>query len=385
MWLCARLFLNGAPASGAWRHTGARNGFSCQGCSRTSQKAWKWATIASDDGTNRDIAWCSDCTRGKVHGILLSNASPDDLSLASANHGHYTLLPGSDCLPARGVCEPCPLCSSGEAGSEHLCVFCPAVRHAWAALMPDGPTWWSGVPYGGSDQVDALRIKFTHAVSRLSCVLFKHPVPHATGVRLIMAELAGQTCMHDRPAPLLFPDQDPDDPTFTSTDPDRIAMWALPQSAGPNRCSCNANGYNLVGTWTGPHPARAAMVDGSLQQALLVASAAVPQGRILLQLVSDVTPAHWPLSDNGALGRVLPLVQVPPTLPGRAAGVTLVAITASRFAPLLPCVLGMLYVRPRRRSPSPWVPGTSPHYSCRLTGARVRAGTATRLTGTSSG
>ena len=36
-----------------------------------------------------------------------------------------------DCPPAF---LPCPLCGFGEASSEHLCIWCPAVAYAWAML-----------------------------------------------------------------------------------------------------------------------------------------------------------------------------------------------------------------------------------------------------------
>ena len=34
--------------------------------------------------------------------------------------------------------DPCPLCGTGECGSEHLLPWCPAVEAAWRTLCPEG-------------------------------------------------------------------------------------------------------------------------------------------------------------------------------------------------------------------------------------------------------
>ena len=36
-----------------------------------------------------------------------------------------------DVFPRMGLFQQCPLCGCGEAGAEHLMVFCPAVALAW--------------------------------------------------------------------------------------------------------------------------------------------------------------------------------------------------------------------------------------------------------------
>eukprot|EP00972_Heterocapsa_arctica_P109013 16055485-Heterocapsa_arctica.AAC.1 len=34
----------------------------------------------------------------------------------------------------------CPLCGHGEAGSQHLCIWCPAVAYAWNEIAGPGIT-----------------------------------------------------------------------------------------------------------------------------------------------------------------------------------------------------------------------------------------------------
>ena len=66
---------------------------------------------------------------------------------AEAAWAHQPRINLADVTEVRiDLADPCPLCGFGGAGSEHLCIWCPAVAEAWFILVgPDGRTFLQAV------------------------------------------------------------------------------------------------------------------------------------------------------------------------------------------------------------------------------------------------
>ena len=107
----------------------------CHACN--TQEVWlTWATPGPREPGR---SWCTGCIGAQPHGApwqwLLARIAPES---SLADHGPACLT-GDDWHLCRSPYLCCPLCGLGEASSQHLVLWCPAVGVALARCFPDGP------------------------------------------------------------------------------------------------------------------------------------------------------------------------------------------------------------------------------------------------------
>ena len=162
---CLRLLTDGLPGPARWRSGATRRVAprTCVVCGSAAAHAWATPT-EDDDG----LAWCGVCfgpwAAGNAWAALPPALLPAGLhasaaDLASARRG----LVGHGGWPVSRYGQ-CPLCSLGEAGAEHLLLWCPAVALAWnawgrlAAVAPCGPASGASATAGqGPSVLEAVR------------------------------------------------------------------------------------------------------------------------------------------------------------------------------------------------------------------------------------
>ena len=155
----------------------------CTACGSPSAR-WAWLTPApGHDG----CAWCAACLGddvlrdGGAHLTAHLVGTPPPWPGTQAACGSLALPAGPGAFPA------CPLCGLGEAGGEHLLIWCPAVAAAWAAIRPVPLTLLRALTTRG-DHASVLgtllhQTSFLHA-SLLHRVILQAP---QAGARLVRA------------------------------------------------------------------------------------------------------------------------------------------------------------------------------------------------------
>ena len=303
-WLVMRFLLNGLPKGGVGRpavpHDNSGAGLqACWGCG--SQERWQWKWLPAEpgrdgfggDGDARAIGWCPACCRGRTCG-----AAPGISSC-------YSALPGPPCT-ARACLRPCPLCSTGCAGAEHLAVFCPAVGNAWQALGGGVGTWLPWRLSGVGAAATKLAIRFTHGLAFLSLALHgRTPLCETEGVRRILQQVARRGLpVSARPDLALASGQGTFDVGGVR---DLVATWLGPSVLQDPRAAlcraCPRHGSSCVANWAERHNAREALAQNSGQTVGLVATRRVRAGEQLFRLRAECTPAVWPAHDAGVWGR----------------------------------------------------------------------------------
>ena len=107
----------------------------CHGCGNGDvEVVWRSPTQDADG-----VAWCHGCRPLSALGLLnaIRTQGGDDVALA----GRSSLCHRAEGDPW-GVSEygACPLCGGGEAGSEHLLQWCPAVQAVLESFAPNAPS-----------------------------------------------------------------------------------------------------------------------------------------------------------------------------------------------------------------------------------------------------
>ena len=147
-WLTTRLFLEGFPGIANRRPSHLRGLVSCWGCVAFGNPRWRWLSPSegTDEVTTNGVAWCNVCCQISLPATVLGRVESGD-----EQTNNMEILPGPP-VPNQGPYTSCPFCGSGEAGTEHLVVFCQAAHRAWRALCPTFSHWWMGwlTPDGAS-------------------------------------------------------------------------------------------------------------------------------------------------------------------------------------------------------------------------------------------
>ena len=302
-WLITRLLLDGIPGTAGRRPTHLRGATRCWGCGAFGMPQWRWLSPAdATQGSEQDgVAWCSTCCQ-RYDPCGEAPESPDTRALGD--------LPGPP-APETGSYRVCPLCGQGEAGSEHLAMFCPATRVAWQTWSPMYANWWLGWLHPTAHSAEHRRraLRFNHAIAFLICALGPTEVPDLdTGVRFILQQMlehsphAGTSLsFHDVvAAESPFPHASPSENTFN--------MWEAADTnrvAADGRCEDCCSGHRVFAqTWHGPHPQRGAAVSPGTPQAALRIPAAVPAYSVVLALRSHYK--SMPGTKKGGIARAPP-------------------------------------------------------------------------------
>ena len=288
-WVVTRLYLDGLPGNARTRSRADLPEHQCHGCGAQGSLHWRWLSNGqSGSCTQNSVGWCVDCVGSLSHGL-----APGVVHTLGSQE---SVLPGGP-VPQRGLYRVCPLCKLGEAGAEHIHIFCAPVRAAWYALRPNDADWRLTAD---PDDLQELRVRFNHAISWLSCVLAASPVAGEEGYRLICLQVL------QRPDGWRVPT------TFTheTADPQRedatIDSWCWPGQPGPTPCAHCARLTCAVRTayrWL-DGDLRAA--DHSRPTATLVADRHLRDTELALELHALTVPALWPQIDRLVFGTALP-------------------------------------------------------------------------------
>ena len=287
-WTICRLYLSGVPGNTRSRRRDAEEATQCHGCGCQGALRWRWlAGGLCGQRSQPSVGWCAACVADRPWGRVPLEALEADPALGPPE----LALPGPPC-PAHGLFARCPLCGLGEASSEHLRCFCPAVQAAWTTFRPDEcQSWWLGTDC--EDFCD-LRLRFNHAVAWLATSLAgKASLAPREGAALIRRRVSSV---------LLSPDADAE-PTPARDAVDTLPCWEWPglPSFLP-ACEDCAPDPPMVLSVLPPRAARqrAACPDGE-RLALELVQDAVPAAPVLT-LRTDVVPALWPFRDDRNFG-----------------------------------------------------------------------------------
>ena len=280
-WLVTRLLLNGLPRGQVRGGTG--HALRCWGCGANDAFRWRWIRGSHD---HAPVGWCATCSASRTHG------RPPDIE------GPGAALPGPPC-PERGGSAACPLCGLGEAGAEHLTVFCPAVANAWHNLRQPIGKWHIANLIGRERDDPALALRFMRGVAFLACALAdKTPLSPDDGARAVVLQVVrarlplgvhcpaptvgqhGNWAVHDALSSWMGP-------------------WMLQDPDRPQCRHCPAIGTALAGTAPSRHRLIDAAAEGRPPPAGLSATASVACGAVIFRLRADTTPAVWARDEAG--------------------------------------------------------------------------------------
>ena len=308
-WLISRLLLDGLPGTARRRPNYLRGRVHCWGCGTLATPRWKWLSPSDNPenstlGPSNGVAWCSNCCSS----FLLAEL-PEPLDSTAGPATSADRLPGPP-VPPTGAYTPCPLCGVGEAGSEHLVIFCKATQQAWNALETPLPHWWLGwtPPNATQDQVKRA-LQFSHAIAFLCCALGRSAVASAeAGCRIILQQVLGSNQPIPASAIALSRSMDPLGPINPANLSDMLQMWEFAETTPGTleRCSECCQGLPpAVHTWHGPHPDRRAAASPATSMPTLRASRSVNDGETLFVFRAQQSPAAWPFTIEGPQGRPL--------------------------------------------------------------------------------
>ena len=246
--------------------------------------------------------------RGRMVQRLLRTIQPNRTCRPGIDPGHTRWL-ARPSGSAHRFLQGRPQCKQGEAGAEHLAIFCPAVRVTWRILCPTYINWWPGwlLPSEHPIAQRQQALRFCHAVAFLGCALGTAEAPNAeVGTRLILKQMLSRNV----PCMTLIPELH--DALVTETSE---ALMALHQNvplretaedrftvAGDTCGACGADRPTVVQTWCGPHPQRGATASNGSPRAGLRTQVPIPDGSVVLALRSRRSPAAWPFQARGPRG-----------------------------------------------------------------------------------
>ena len=312
-YLAARVYLGGVPGTAAARRRPRRTEStqdSCHSCGAGRPHRWRWLSAGVTRGSQQEaVGWCVDCCAGGHHGIVEGDSGPNlgDPDDSGIGARWRDVVLGGPLVPRCGVYSPCPLCHAGEAGSEHVAVFCPAVRRAWRLLAPAGSTWRLDVQQPGlSVQHKKLIVQFNRGIGFLTCTLARAPAPSIeAAVRLLILQVSQRNpeSLDARCGLALAGDGD-DVP-----DPDNLNAWEWPGARRPNvtcdGCGMLASSRPRVRTYFGAHGQRRAGASSDRAGATLQTTDRVDAGRTLFALHAATVPAVWPVRPEAVFGQTL--------------------------------------------------------------------------------
>ena len=301
-WLITRLLLNGLPGTSSHRPPHLHGETRCWGCGIRERPQWRWLSPAdvAEGSPDPGVAWCAKCCGASAKGRLPGEVGEGDDNGAS--------LPGPP-VPAKGCYTPCPFCGKGEAGAEHLAIFCQTVEKAWRVIEPGTAQWWLGwIDTNTPNQnLHQRALRFNRGLAFLACALGNTALPsEEVGVRMLVQQVT--CCQQDTGA---ITDQVQQ---LETEEPEGVQnlreMWQGPRqlfTPGEEICqTCEHHSRRAVNTWHGAHPQRRTACSTHLPTAALIATEEIPADTNAFTLRATRNPACWPEGEQGIFGRPVP-------------------------------------------------------------------------------
>ena len=296
-WVTARVYSNGLPSSARLRPRTEQEQVLYWGCRAAEPIRWKWMSgCHSPAGLQPTLGWCLACTQGRRKGHVSLNGGDDsdpNSPLPANDRSDTVNLPGPR-VPRQGLYTICPLCGCGEAGAEHISIFCRAVSDAWAILGPAETDWWLDTPIEMNSE---LQLAFNHTVAWLSCALAQTPLDcHRRGSEMILRHMASRRNVDELDNARWRNQND-------YPECDEVHAWELPYvPSALDPCQLCPNGECKVASFGGKHANRAALADNREQTLALRVTEDVPNGLTLISLRAGHFPAAWPRCDHAVFG-----------------------------------------------------------------------------------
>ena len=265
LWLLTRFFLDGLPGTAGHRPNHLRGPMRCWGCGARCVPKWKWLSPADaeEGGNQAGVAWCAECCPPTLPATNIALAPTEDKEMA---------MPGAR-VPTSGIYTRCPLCNMGEAGAEHLVIFCPVAHEAWTRLGTPRLHWWLG--WGDhreqASQTTRLALQYNYVLAFLATSLGHEPVHSAEeGVRVVLTQVLQRTnpgsslpleVGHSIADTLSEPEDRRNQWSATKLDPEAEVCWL-----------CGEGCLEGLRTWHGKHNQRAAYCEPAAPSAALAAA-----------------------------------------------------------------------------------------------------------------
>ena len=306
-----------------WRLLGSASGFT------TGHHAMRLIL-----GTYRGLAGCRSANTRREHPRRCCSCLSADVALAwvTPSHGCHGAAWCSTCLPCSPACPPpwviacrafgdgpgtplqdailrappnskallshawsltdsafsaCPLCGRGEAGSEHLCYWCPAVALGWTLAFPEVPYVSLCHNYDGV-KVDRLFAFCQHVIFLYGSLNGTAGVHWGAAGRLI----ARATRLH--------PIDDTRDDEFdlplddgqVTLRADHVPVWAPASRAGCDLCQLSAPGETRITTGRSHKAGWDPYAQQPVSHVATVRGPCLP-GEVLASIAASKAPAHW--------------------------------------------------------------------------------------------
>ena len=200
----------------------------CSGCdTRDIRVVWRSPTD-DEDG----VAWCAGCRPLDARGLLE----------ALRTHGHENVEHGARAAVGSGEADDrwrcsrhgaCPLCQGGEAGSEHLLQWCPAVQ-ATLESFTGGANTLGRECNGISDHGQQLNDLLHQAAYLHGTLAGRHATTWRRAARILMAgirQASGDEAGHDHD------ENDADLVLAGGDEPDICPTWDDPEDHGCSECT----------------------------------------------------------------------------------------------------------------------------------------------------
>ena len=285
-----RFLAGGLVGHARWREPDDHIPHECSACHGRARQLW-----TSAGRTHDGVAWCDRCMGPWAHAPDRWAMLPDEMlpptlrdRAASARHNRPQLT-GHRGFPQSGY-GACPLCGHGEAGSEHLWTWCPAVALAWDKVAPPGSPPTMGQAIMDQEHHSDLLCHFVHqVVYRHTIGVGLPPLEAQDGALAIVAGLT--VSQEDSPDP-----QTEDGLLYRASDVDGV--WermhtpcgtCAPQLPDPRRVQGSAT----------PAQARTGGRGGDAMRRTLVCTHAEAAHASLMMLTGEQQRGGWLLAGPG--------------------------------------------------------------------------------------
>ena len=282
-----RLLANGLPGSARRRGAADRVPHQCS-CGRPATRVWLTA-----GGNDPGAAWCDTCLgpwagQASLWPLLDDADLPAYLAPLAAPRRRVC---GRIQVPRRcGQFGVCPLCGLGEATTEHIWSWCPAVALAWTRAREEGHP---------ADFATALCSRGDH--QRLACRL-AHQISYRFCVNRDCTPLGAEVAATLVLQGIVVPDSDQQADSDLEDDwhegqplppdPGELAVWAPLAEPCATCCPQGPPATRIHGS-ARPHASRQALrAGGELRRLPVIAHATAPDERLAV-LQADQPRAGW--------------------------------------------------------------------------------------------